>query len=156
MLIDARTVAADAAFTCDLCVVGAGPAGIAIAHRLRASRLSVFRPAKPGVAIDAARRPGRTADSPRLASEADRPGLHQPDEDLPGTGLSLEWECLLSSAFIRGRDYGTRCSTVIRIDQRGKVYFDEWTWDASGAQSGRASFQFEIPNLNQEISNFNQ
>jgi uncharacterized protein with NRDE domain len=76
----------------------------------------------------------------------DRPAR---DEDLPGTGMSLEWERLLSSAFIRGSDYGTRCSTVIRIDQRGKVYFDEWTWDASGSESGRASFQFEISSFNQ-------
>ena len=75
----------------------------------------------------------------------DRPA---PDEDLPGTGMSLEWERLLSSAFIRGSDYGTRCSTVIRIDQRGKVCFDEWSWDASGAESGRASFQFQISNFN--------
>ena len=74
----------------------------------------------------------------------DRPA---PDEHLPGTGLSLEWERLLSSAFIRGSDYGTRCSTVVRIDQRGKVYFDEWSWDASGAESGRASFQFQISNF---------
>jgi uncharacterized protein with NRDE domain len=75
----------------------------------------------------------------------DRPAL---DEDLPGTGMSLEWERLLSSAFIRGSDYGTRCSTVIRIDQAGKVHFDEWTWDASGSESGRASFQFQISNFN--------
>src|SRR5882757_3139464 len=74
----------------------------------------------------------------------DRPA---PDEDLPGTGMSLEWERLLSSAFIRGEDYGTRCSTVIRIDPRGKVCFDEWTWDASGSESGRESRQFEISNF---------
>jgi uncharacterized protein with NRDE domain len=76
----------------------------------------------------------------------DRPAR---DEDLPGTGMSLEWERLLSSAFIRGSDYGTRCSTVIRIDHRGKVYFDEWTWDASGSESGRVSYQFEISNFKQ-------
>jgi uncharacterized protein with NRDE domain len=75
----------------------------------------------------------------------DRPAR---DEDLPGTGISLEWERLLSSAFIRGSDYGTRCSTIIRIDQGGKVYFDEWTWDVSGSESGRASFQFQILNFN--------
>jgi uncharacterized protein with NRDE domain len=76
----------------------------------------------------------------------DRPAA---DEDLPGTGMSLEWERLLSSAFIRGEDYGTRCSTVIRIDPLGKVCFDEWIWDASGSESGRVSFQFEISNFKQ-------
>jgi uncharacterized protein with NRDE domain len=71
------------------------------------------------------------------------------DEDLPGTGMSLEWERLLSSAFIRGSDYGTRCSTVVRIDRGGKVYFDEWTWDVSGSESGRVSFQFQAEPFNQ-------
>jgi uncharacterized protein with NRDE domain len=71
------------------------------------------------------------------------------DEDLPGTGMSLEWERLLSSAFIRGSDYGTRCSTVIRVDQGGEVYFDEWSWDASGSESGRVSSQFKISNFKQ-------
>ncbi|HLZ99323.1 MAG TPA: GMC oxidoreductase [Steroidobacteraceae bacterium] len=42
MLIDARSVGAGAEFACDLCVVGAGPAGIAIAHRLRGSGLSII------------------------------------------------------------------------------------------------------------------
>src|SRR5277367_6697575 len=33
-----------------------------------------------------------------------------PDEKLPRTGVSLDWERLLSSAFINAPDYGTRCS----------------------------------------------
>jgi uncharacterized protein with NRDE domain len=37
------------------------------------------------------------------------------DDELPRTGVSLEWERLLSSAFVRGIDYGTRCSTVVCI-----------------------------------------
>jgi uncharacterized protein with NRDE domain len=73
-----------------------------------------------------------------------RDDLPASDEQLPRTGVSLEWERLLSSAFIRGTDYGTRCSTVIRIDQRGTAIFDEWSWDRSGSQSGRTSLQFEI------------
>jgi uncharacterized protein with NRDE domain len=71
----------------------------------------------------------------------DQPAL---DERLPRTGVSLEWERLLSSAFVRGTDYGTRCSTVIRFDQRGMALFEEWSWDASGSQLGKTSFQFEI------------
>jgi choline dehydrogenase-like flavoprotein len=42
LLIDARSVACGSAFECDLCVVGSGPAGIAIADRLRNSGLSVM------------------------------------------------------------------------------------------------------------------
>jgi uncharacterized protein with NRDE domain len=71
----------------------------------------------------------------------DRPAL---DDELPRTGVSLEWERLLSSDFVRGTGYGTRSSTVIRIDQHGTALFDEWSWDAAGAQSDKKSFHFEI------------
>ncbi|HEY0745652.1 MAG TPA: NRDE family protein [Steroidobacteraceae bacterium] len=67
-----------------------------------------------------------------------------PDDELPRTGVSLEWERLLSSAFIRSPDYGTRCSTLVRIDRRRRAWFDEWTWDARGLPAGSASFQFEL------------
>ena len=42
MLIDARSVDGGSAFECDLCVVGSGPAGIAIADRLRDSGLNLM------------------------------------------------------------------------------------------------------------------
>jgi len=71
----------------------------------------------------------------------DRPAA---DEELPRTGVSLEWERLLSSAFVRAPDYGTRCSTIIRVDQRRRAYFDEWSWDSAGADAGKASVQFDL------------
>jgi uncharacterized protein with NRDE domain len=67
-----------------------------------------------------------------------------PDDQLPRTGVGLPWERLLSSAFVRAKDYGTRCSTVVRTDQHSLAYFDEWTWDAKGEQTGAASFRFEL------------
>jgi uncharacterized protein with NRDE domain len=67
-----------------------------------------------------------------------------PDEQLPRTGVSLEWERLMSSAFVCAADYGTRCSTLLRIDQRRHACFDEWTWDEAGAEIGVASFQFQL------------
>jgi uncharacterized protein with NRDE domain len=67
-----------------------------------------------------------------------------PDEQLPRTGVSLQWERLLSSAFVRAPDYGTRCSTVVRIDESRRACFDEWTWDAAGAQTGAVSLQFQL------------
>jgi uncharacterized protein with NRDE domain len=71
----------------------------------------------------------------------DRPA---PDDELPRTGLSIEWERLLSSAFVRAGEYGTRCSTIIRIDARGRAYFDEWSWDSAGAGTGvYRQFQLE-------------
>jgi uncharacterized protein with NRDE domain len=71
----------------------------------------------------------------------DRPA---PDEQLPQTGVRLEWERLLSSAFVRAPDYGTRCSTIVRIDHRGRACFDEWSWDSAGSDIGRISRQFEL------------
>jgi uncharacterized protein with NRDE domain len=67
-----------------------------------------------------------------------------PDDQLPRTGVSLEWERLLSSAFIRAPEYGTRCSTVLRIDEGRRACFDEWTWDAAGEPTGAVSLQFEL------------
>lgn len=66
------------------------------------------------------------------------------DERLPRTGASREWERLLSSAFVRSELYGTRCSTVFRIDRAGGAQFDEWTWDRSGTETRRQSFRFEV------------
>jgi uncharacterized protein with NRDE domain len=71
----------------------------------------------------------------------DRPA---PDAQLPRTGVSLEWERLLSSAFVRAPDYGTRCSTIIRIETRGRAYFDEWSWNSVGADIGKISLQFAL------------
>jgi len=71
----------------------------------------------------------------------DRPAA---DPDLPVTGVRLEWERLLSSAFIRADAYGTRCTTVFRIDRDGRAQFDEWTWDRAGAETERRSFRFDV------------
>jgi len=67
-----------------------------------------------------------------------------PDADLPQTGISLEWERLLSSAFVRADEYGTRCSTVFRIDRARRAYFDEWSWDRRGEEIGRKSYRFDL------------
>ncbi len=63
------------------------------------------------------------------------------DHALPRTGLSLEWERLLSSAFICSPQYGTRCSTIVLIDGAGQVRFTEWTWNPSGALAGKVEFR---------------
>jgi uncharacterized protein with NRDE domain len=67
-----------------------------------------------------------------------------PDEELPRTGLSLEWERLLSSAFVRAPDYGARCSTVLRIDESRHACFDEWSWDRAGQETGAVHLQFDL------------
>lgn len=64
------------------------------------------------------------------------------DGQLPRTGVSLEWERLLSTAFIRAPDYGTRSSTLIRTDADGTAQFREWTWRADGSLAGEVSEHF--------------
>jgi uncharacterized protein with NRDE domain len=58
------------------------------------------------------------------------------DAHLPHTGVTTEWERLLSSAFIRSSDglYGTRCSTVIiaeRVNKRLVTHVMERTFSGS-------------------------
>jgi len=59
--------------------------------------------------------------APLFAALADE--RQAPDAELPDTGIGLERERWLSSAFIRGESYGTRASTVVAIghDGRGAV-----------------------------------
>ncbi len=66
-----------------------------------------------------------------------------PDDELPRTGVSLEWERLLSAAFIRSPTYGTRSSTVLLIAGR-EVRFDEASYDPSGRETGRCRFAFTL------------
>ncbi|TRZ91779.1 MAG: NRDE family protein [Rhodocyclaceae bacterium] len=66
------------------------------------------------------------------------------DAHLPRTGLSLEWERVLSAAFVRTPDYGTRSSTVLCLDRLQFLSFDEQTW-LPGAQPGeRRRFHFKL------------
>ena len=51
-----------------------------------------------------------------------------PDDALPDTGLPLEKERAISSIFIPGEAYGTRCSTVLLVGGDGTVHFEERTW----------------------------
>lgn len=64
------------------------------------------------------------------------------DRELPRTGLSREWEHLLSSAFVRTPGYGTRCSTILLVDRQGQARFTEWTWNADGALSSQVNYQW--------------
>lgn len=61
-----------------------------------------------------------------------RDGARPEDGKLPRTGLPLEMERLLSSIFIVSPRYGTRCSTIIALDQHGNGVFSETSYDAEG------------------------
>lgn len=71
----------------------------------------------------------------RLFEALADPGV-APDEQLPHTGVSTEWERLLSSAFIKSPNglYGTRCSTLViteRIHKRLVTHVLERTFTAT-------------------------
>lgn len=70
--------------------------------------------------------------------------VHQ-DDQLPRTGVSLEWERILSAAFVIGMpDYGTRSSTVLCFDRQQFLSFDEQTWLPAGLPGNRRRFHLKL------------
>lgn len=67
-----------------------------------------------------------------------------PDDELPATGVPLEWERLLSAPFIVGDRYGTRASTIVTIARNGQVRFAERGFDGAGRVSGENDFRFDL------------
>lgn len=59
-----------------------------------------------------------------------------PDPLLPETGLSRDWERLLSSRFIHSPGYGTRASTLVVFDHRGAARFVERSFGPDGGAIG--------------------
>ena len=53
-----------------------------------------------------------------------------PDDYLPQTGVSYEWEKVLSSTFIKTEHYGTRSITLIRVKHDGQYEVIEKCFDA--------------------------
>ncbi len=67
------------------------------------------------------------------------------DRHLPNTGVGMEWERRLSSIRIVGGNYGTRCSSVLRIGTDGTVEFRERSYDPDGGVSGTVHHAFKLP-----------
>lgn len=55
-----------------------------------------------------------------------------PDQALPQTGVSLEWERLLSPLYIDSEAYGTRVSTVIQQSSMGQLQYEERAYVPQG------------------------
>jgi uncharacterized protein with NRDE domain len=66
------------------------------------------------------------------------------DDQLPDTGIGLERERALSSMFIKSPGYGSRCSTVILIDQENNVEFSERVYDLLTFEYIKKTFLFRI------------
>ncbi|PKO48415.1 MAG: hypothetical protein CVU31_05695 [Betaproteobacteria bacterium HGW-Betaproteobacteria-4] len=54
------------------------------------------------------------------------------DENLPNTGVPIEWERLLSAIFVKSESYGTRASTVVWRDAGGKIAVHENSFGPNG------------------------
>jgi uncharacterized protein with NRDE domain len=68
-----------------------------------------------------------------------------PDDALPNTGIPLERERLLSPAFIRSVDYGTRASTLIKVDAMGNGTIEERRFGPNGTPLGQTHLHFSFP-----------
>jgi uncharacterized protein with NRDE domain len=77
-----------------------------------------------------------TEDLFALLSDRSQPA----DGVLPATGVSPEWERLLSSAFIASDGYGTRSSTVVLVGRSGDMVFVERSFGPGGAPGAEARF----------------
>ncbi len=63
------------------------------------------------------------------------------DALLPQTGLTREWERVLSAPFVQHPDYGTRSSTVLLLEPQGRLYLAERRFDSRGERCGETEFQ---------------
>lgn len=65
-----------------------------------------------------------------------------PDEELPETGVGLEWERLLSPMFIVSERYGTRSSTALLVDAEGRLTFAERRYE--GGEPDEVQFTLNV------------
>ena len=70
-----------------------------------------------------------------------------PTAELPDTGVSLETETLLSSAFIASPTYGTRASTVLIVNANGKRQLIEHSFGPYGGRLGEVEIELDEHNL---------
>ena len=75
-----------------------------------------------------------------LLADRSRP----PDDRLPVTGVGLEWERVLSPLFIESPLYGTRSSTVLIIDRKGRTTFVERVFKSEPDPWMTSRFDFRI------------
>ncbi|MET0934919.1 MAG: NRDE family protein, partial [Luteibacter sp.] len=65
-----------------------------------------------------------------------------PDDVLPDTGIGIERERFLSSAFIVGEAYGTRASTVVLVGHDDSIVIAERRFGPHGAPQGETRYAF--------------
>ena len=66
------------------------------------------------------------------------------DEDLPETGVPLEWERALSATFITMPTYGTRCSTLLMAGADGQTTFVERRYNDGPKDWQESKFTWKV------------
>ncbi len=66
------------------------------------------------------------------------------EQAMPGSDANPEWERSLSSMRIMKGNYGTRCSTVLRVMNNGETEFSERTYDIKGDIAGEVNYRFRL------------
>jgi uncharacterized protein with NRDE domain len=66
------------------------------------------------------------------------------ESSLPDTGVSKDWEKVLSAAFIGAPGYGTRASTVLLMDHDGEVHMRERSFGERGELIEDRRFRFAM------------
>jgi uncharacterized protein with NRDE domain len=65
------------------------------------------------------------------------------NDELPQTGLSPEWEQMLSSPFISNKDYGTRSSSLVLVERSGAASLTERRFGPEGKAIGEVEFTLD-------------
>lgn len=79
----------------------------------------------------------------QLMKDDKRPSVEQ----LPDTGVSLEFEKLVSSCFIASDNYGTRNTSVLIFDQAETLHWIEQNYLSNGVPGERQFFSLPMPLL---------
>jgi uncharacterized protein with NRDE domain len=78
-----------------------------------------------------------------LSIMADRQPVR--DQELPSTGVSVEWERVLAPIQIRANGYGTRSTTIVTVRRDGVVNFLERSFEAEAPEAFRdRHFEFTL------------
>lgn len=62
---------------------------------------------------------------------------------LPDTGVTVQWEQMLSSIFIVSPEYGTRSTIIITQNLGGKIEVHERTYNEEGGQTSKQYFNLD-------------
>lgn len=84
------------------------------------------------------------ADDEHAILDALRDGTIASDDALPDTGVGITLERFLSPVFIAGDVYGTRSSTILRVDAGRRLHAVERTYGPLGVVGGEQRFALEI------------